>query len=85
MPAGRNITNIVQPLTYTCNKSFEYRIFPDEMKIAKFYLYLRMVNVRKFTKYKPVSILIQIKKYKKLLYNKCKYVKKNNIMYKSQY
>ena len=26
--------NIVQPLTYICNKSFESGIFPDEMKIA---------------------------------------------------
>ena len=28
-------TNIVQHLTYICNKSFESGIFPDEMKIAK--------------------------------------------------
>ena len=27
-------TNIIQPCTYICNKSFESGIFPDEMKIA---------------------------------------------------
>ena len=42
-------TNIVQPLTYICNKSFESGVFPDQMKIAKICLYLRIVIVMNFS------------------------------------
>ena len=29
------IESIITPFTYICNKSFEFGIFPDNMKIAK--------------------------------------------------
>jgi len=42
-------TNILAPLTYICNKSFESGVFPDQMKIAKICLYLRIVIVMNFS------------------------------------
>jgi len=57
MPLVRSLissTNIVQPLTYICNKSFESCIFRDEMKIAKI---VPLFNCQEFFNYRPVSIL----------------------------
>ena len=44
-------TNIVQPLTYICNKSFESGIFPDEMKIAKIVPLFKNGNRKEFSNY----------------------------------
>ena len=80
-------TNIVQHLTYICNKSFESDIFPDEMKIAKIVAFFKNGNHKEFSNYRPVSILPQFSNiHKKLFYNRLVlYVKNNNIMDKSQY
>ena len=44
-------TNIVAPLTYICNKSFESGIFPDEMKIAKIVPLFKNGNRKEFSNY----------------------------------
>ena len=42
-------TNSVQPLTYIYNKSFEFGIFPDEMKIAKIVPIFKNGNRKEFS------------------------------------
>jgi hypothetical protein len=52
-------TNILAPLTYICNKSFESGVFPNQMKIANILPLFK--NSNEFFNYRPVSILPQFK------------------------
>ena len=54
-------TNILAPLTYICNKSFESGVFPDQMKIANILPLFKNSNRNEFFNYRPVSILPQFK------------------------
>ena len=48
-------TNIEQPLTYFCNKSFESGIFPDEVKIVKIVPLFKNGECKEFSNYRPMS------------------------------
>ena len=51
------ITNIVQPLTYICNKSFVEGCFPDSMKISMIVPIYKAGDKNTFNNYRPISIL----------------------------
>ena len=49
------IGQIVHPLTFICNKSFQDGVFPDKMKKAKILPLYKSGDKDKFTNYRPVS------------------------------
>ena len=75
-------SNIVGPLSYICNLSFQSGVFPDEMKIAKIVPLFKSGNRQEFSNYRPVSILPQFSKMlEKLFCNRLvSFIQKNNIM-----
>jgi len=56
------ILNIVKPLTYICNLSFQTGCFPSKMKIAKVIPIFKQDNKHVFTNYRPISLLPQFSK-----------------------
>ena len=53
------ICHIVKPLTHICNVSFEKGQFPDRLKIAKVLPLFKSSEEKKFTNYRPESLLPQ--------------------------
>ena len=53
------IEEIIQPLTYICNLSFQVGTFPEKMKIAKVIPLYKTEDRQHFTNYRPVSLLPQ--------------------------
>jgi hypothetical protein len=65
------IEEIVEPLTYIFNLSFQSGKFPNKMKIAKIIPLYKDGDRHNFTNYRPVSILPQFSKVlEKLFYKK---------------
>lgn len=62
------ISYIVKPLTYIFNLSFQSRIFPDNMKIAKVIPIYKSGDRHNFTNYRPISFLPQFSKILEKLY-----------------
>ena len=58
----RVIEEIIQPLTYICNLSFQVSKFPEKMKIAKVIALYKSGDRHRFTNYRPVSLLPQFSK-----------------------
>ena len=56
------INNIIKPLTYICNKSFQEGSFPDNMKISKVISILKSGDKNILSNYRPISLLSQFSK-----------------------
>jgi hypothetical protein len=81
------IENIIEPITYIVNQSFNKGVFPDEMKIAKVIPIYKTTEKNLLKNYRPVSLLPAFSKLlEKLMYTKLMaFLTKNNILYKHQY
>ena len=81
------ITNIVKPITYICNMSFELGVFPDLMKVAKVLPIFKSGLNNVYTNYRPVSLLPQLSKILEKLFNNRldKFLNKYNIISDNQY
>ena len=81
------IVNIINPITYIINKSFETGIVPMEMKIAKVIPIFKNNDQCQVKNYRPISLLPSFSKVlERLMYNKIvQYLNQNNILYKHQY
>ena len=81
------IPQIVKPLIYLFNKSFETGQFPNMMKKAKIIPIFKSGDKNTFTNYRPVSLLPQFSKILEKLFQirleKC--IDRNNIISESQY
>jgi len=65
------IINIVHPLTYIINKSFESGIVPKDMKIAKVIPIFKNNDPSELKNYRPISLLSSFSKVlERLMYNK---------------
>ena len=56
------IASIIRPLTYICNKLFEFGIFHDSMKISKVIPVFKAGATLKFNKYRLIALLPQFSK-----------------------
>ena len=54
------INNIIKPLTYICNKSFQEGGFPGNMKISKVMPILKYGDNSILSNYRPISLLSQL-------------------------
>ena len=61
------INNIIKPLTYICNKSFQEGSFPDNIKISKVIPILKSGDNSILSNYRPISLLSQFSKILKKL------------------
>jgi hypothetical protein len=62
---------ILKPLVHICNISFQYGIFPDQMKIAKIKPLYKNGNKYDIQNYRPISVLSAFSKIlEKLMYNR---------------
>ena len=79
--------NIIDPLVYLSNLSFNDGIFPCELKIAKVCPLYKAKDPMIFSNYRPISLLpIFSKIFERLMYNRLlKFLKKNNLLYKYQF
>ena len=79
--------NVLEPLVYLTNLSFNDGIFPCELKIAKVCPLYKANDSMLFSNYRPISLLsIFSKIYEKLMCNRLlKFLKKNAILYKYQF
>lgn len=78
---------IIRPLTFICNMSFQTGVFPTKMKTAKVVPLFKSGDMHEFTNYRPVSILPQLSKILEKLFNDRldKFINKHNLLYDSQY
>ena len=81
------ISDVVKPLSFICNKSFETGVFPEKMKMAKIIPLYKAGAKNKFTNYRPVSLLPQFSKILEKLFNNRldKFIEKNEIITDCQY
>ena len=81
------IPEIMAPLVYICNKSFELGIFPEKMKIAKVVPIFKAGERKLFTNYRPVSVLPQFSKILEKLYNNrlTNFIENHNLLTNGQY
>ena len=56
------INYIVKPSAHVCSKSFEYCVFPDNIKVAKVISLFKAGDRSLFSKYRPISLLSQFSK-----------------------
>ena len=81
------IDNIIKPLTYICNKSFQEGGFPDNVKISKLILLLKYGDNSILSNYRPISLLSQYSKILEKLFERrlsC-FLEKHLILNNSQY
>ena len=78
---------LAHPLTIIINKSFEFGIVPDLMKIAKVVPVYKSKDCQLFTNYRPISLLPVLSKIiEKIVHKRLyAYLIKNNLIYASQY
>lgn len=83
----KTIIHILKPLTNIFNKSMEYGIFPNQMKVAKVIPLFKGGDKKLFSNYRPISILPQFSKVlEKLFYNRLiSFISKFDILYSGQY
>lgn len=81
------ILNIVKPLTYICNLSFQTGCFPSKMKIAKVIPLFKNDSKHAFTNYRPISLLPQFSKILEKLFNSRleKFLEKHHAINDGQY
>ena len=81
------ICQIIQPLTYIINKSFETGIVPADMKIAKVVPVHKSSDQTLLKNYRPISLLPAFSKViEKLMFNKIvSFFNANSLFYKHQY
>lgn len=82
------IYNIVTPLAYICNLSFQTGIFPNKMKTAKLIPIFKAGDKHQFTNHRPISLLSQFSKIIEKLHIanlKTKLSKTLAILYKMKY
>ena len=81
------INNIIKPLTYICNNSFQEGGFPDNMKISKVIPILKYGDNSILSNYRPISLLSQFSKILEKLFERrlSGFLEKNLILNNSQY
>ena len=81
------INNIIKPLTYICNKSFQEGGFPDNMKISKVIPILKYGDNSILSNYRPISLLSHFSKILEKLFERrlFGFLEKNLILNNSQY
>ena len=81
------INNIIKPLTYIWNKSFQEGGFPDNMKISKVIPILKYGDNSILSNYRPISLLSQFSKILEKLLERRLYcfLEKNMILDNCQY
>ena len=81
------IDNIVRPLTYICNLSFQKGIFPNNMKTAKVVPIFKNGDKHCIDNYRPVSLLPQFSKILEKLFARQmdNFIDKNQILSEHQY
>ena len=81
------ISFIVKPVCHIANSSFEMRIFPERIKIAKVIPIFKSGKKASFTYYRPVSLLPQFLKILEKLFNNRldKFLEINDILSNNQY
>ena len=68
------INNIIKPMTYICNKSFQEGSFPDNMKISKVIPILKYGDNSILSNYRPISLSQFSKTLEKLLERRLSYI-----------
>ena len=63
------ISYIAKPLAHVCSTSFEYGVFPDNMKVAKVVPLFKAGDRGVFSNYIPISLLSQFSKILETLFN----------------
>jgi hypothetical protein len=78
---------IISPLTYICNQSLAYGIFPDRLKFAVVKPILKNGNKYEPSNYRPISLLSTFSKvFEKVIYNRLyEHIYRNNILDNNQY
>ena len=81
------INDIIDPLLFVLNLSFETGTFPSELKIAKVIPLHKKGNLYSTTNYRPISLLSNFGKiFEKLMYVRImSFLKSHNILYKYQF
>ena len=81
------INDIIDPLLFVLNLSFETGTFPSELKIAKVIPLHKKGNLYSTTNYRPISLLSNFGKIlEKLMYVRImSFLKSHNILYKYQF
>ena len=85
--AKQCIEHYIKPLTYLINSSFQYGIFPNELKLAKVILIFKNGHKQEISNYRPISILSFFSEiFEKTMYNHLiNFIDKNKILYKYQF
>ena len=78
---------IIKPLTYICNLSFQNGQFPSKMKTAKIIPMYKSGDKHCFNNYRPVSLLPQFSKILEKLFDTRlrNFIEKHNLLSESQY
>ena len=81
------INYIVKPLAHVCSTSFEYGVFPDNMKVAKVVPLFKAGDRSVFSNYRPISLLSQFSKILEKLFNERldKFIDKFQLLNNCQY
>ena len=81
------INYIVKPLAHVCSTSFEYGVFPDNMKVAKVVPLFKAGDRSVFSIYRPISLLSQFSKILEKLFNERldKFIDKFQLLNNCQY
>ena len=78
---------LLKPLCHIFNLSLFTGVFPDELKLAKVVPLYKAGDARKFSNYRPVSVLpVFSKVLERLMYNRLlAHINANNLLYKFQF
>ena len=81
------IDYIAKPLAHVCSRSFEYGVFPDNMKLAKVIPLFKAGDRSLFSNYRPISLLSQFSKILEKLFNERldKFIDKFQLLNNCQY
>ena len=81
------IGGIIKPITYICNLSMKFGVFPNELKVAKVIPIFKAGDIHDVSNYRPVSILPQLSKIIEKLFEKRlrQYINMHNYFFSGQY